>query len=174
MNCLDKIIFLDRDGVINKDVHYLSKVSDLELIDGSKEAIKILKNNGYKVVVITNQSGIARGYLSQLDLIEIHQMINIMVDGMIDSFFVCPHLPTDHCVCRKPNVGLFEKAKEFFNIDFENSYMVGDKATDILAGYNAKLRTIAVKTGYGETPKYANYVANNLLEAVREIICVQQ
>jgi D-glycero-D-manno-heptose 1,7-bisphosphate phosphatase len=174
MNYLDKIVFLDRDGVINVDVHYLNKVEELELINGSREAIKTLKDNGYKVIVITNQSGVSRGYLSQQGLFEIHQVLNKMLDGSIDDFFVCPHLPTDYCTCRKPQVGLFVEVERYYNIDYENSYMIGDKETDILAGYNANLKTIAVKTGYGETPKIATYVAENLLEAVRDIICKQQ
>lgn len=174
MNCLDKIVFLDRDGVINEDVHYLSRVEDIKLIEGSKEAIKILKENGYKVVIVTNQSGVSRGYFTKEELLEINKVLNKMVDNMIDTIAICPHLPEDKCICRKPNVGLFDLVSHYFNIDLENSYMIGDKATDIMAGYNAKLKTIAVKTGYGETPEYADYVAENLLEAVGEIICKKQ
>jgi D-glycero-D-manno-heptose 1,7-bisphosphate phosphatase len=174
MNCLDKVVFLDRDGVINEDVNYLSNVNQLKLIDGSKEAIKILKDNGYKVIVVTNQNGIAKGYLSISDLEEIHKVLNKMLDNQIDCFLFCSHSPKDMCVCRKPNIGLFEMARMEFDIDFSKSFMVGDKTTDIQAGFNARLITIAVKTGYGETPPYASYVAENLLEAVRTIICKQQ
>lgn len=170
---LGKTVFLDRDGVINKDVHYLNSLDQLELIDGVKEAIKILKDNGYKVFVVTNQSAISRGYLTIDTLFEIHNELNRLLDYMIDDFFVCPHLPTDLCICRKPNVGLFKDASIFYYIDFTRSYMVGDKATDILAGFNAGLKTIAVKTGYGETPSYADFVSENLLEAVRDVICKQ-
>jgi len=171
---LDKAVFLDRDGVINVDVHYLNNVNDLKLIDGVKEALKILKDSGYKIYVITNQSGIARGIVNWLDLADIHEVINIITEWKIDRYFVCPHLPDDHCTCRKPNIGMFEQAGLFDSIDIENSYMIGDKAIDILAGYNARLKTIAVKTGYGEIPDYADYIAENLLEAVRDIVCKQQ
>ena len=174
MNCLDKVAFLDRDGVINVEVHHLCKIEELKLIDGAREAIKILKDNGFKIVVITNQSVVSRGYLSYQGLHEINQVLNKMVDDMIDGFYSCPHLSTDYCRCRKPQIGLFENAKRSYNIDYDNSYMVGDKRSDILAGYNAGLKTISVKTGYGETSDFADYVVENLLEAVRDVICRQQ
>lgn len=171
---MDKVVFLDRDGVINEDVNYLCNVKQLKLIDGSKQAIKILKDNGYRVIVVTNQNGIAKGYLSKDELKEIHDKLSEMVDNQIDCFLFCSHSPEEMCVCRKPNIGMFEMARLFFDIDFSKSFMVGDKATDILAGFNARLVTIAVKTGYGETPPYASHVAENLLEAVRNIICKQR
>lgn len=169
-----KAVFLDRDGVVCQQVHHLHKIEEIELIEGVKEAIQILKDNGYLVLIITNQSVIGRGIIDVLQVFCIHDYLNGLLDNLIDDFFFCPHLPTDGCICRKPNTFLIKKADEIYNIDIPNSFMIGDKVTDIQAGFNAGLKTIAVRTGYGEIPEYADYKSNNLLKAVRDIICRQQ
>jgi D-glycero-D-manno-heptose 1,7-bisphosphate phosphatase len=167
----NKTVFLDRDGVICEDIHHLHKVEQLELINGTKEAIRALKDNGYLVIVITNQSVVARGLVDVFGVITINNHLNNMVDNLIDDFLFCPHLPTDDCLCRKPNIQLIKNASLYYDVDIFESYIVGDKSTDIQAGYNAGLKTIAVRTGYGEMPEYADYKADNLLDAVRKIIC---
>lgn len=169
----NKAVFLDRDGVICQQVHHLHRVEQLKLIEGTKEAIKILKDNGFLVIVVSNQSVIGRKMTDVYGVFQIHNYLNEMVDELIDDFLFCPHLPTDNCFCRKPNIELFNRAYKNYNIDIENSYMIGDKISDIQAGYNARLKTIAVRTGYGEMTEYADYKADNLLESVRNIICLQ-
>lgn len=168
-----KTVFLDRDGVLCEEIGHLHKIEQLELIKGTKEALKTLKDNGYLVIVVSNQSVIGRGMTDVLGVFKIHEYLNEIVDNYIDDFLFCPHLPTENCLCRKPNIQLFKNASLYYDVDFSESYMIGDKSTDIQAGYNAGLKTIAVRTGYGELPEYADYRADNLLEAVRKIVCSQ-
>lgn len=171
---MNKTVFLDRDGVIVKQIHYLHKIEQVELIEGVKEAINILKENNYQVLVVTNQSVIGRGLTDVRGVFEIHEYINEILDNQIDDFFFCPHLPNQGCLCRKPNILMFNKAFNLYGVDIANSYMVGDKISDIQAGYNAGLTTIAVRTGYADTPEFADYKTDNLLSAVEDIICKQQ
>ena len=152
-------VFLDRDGTINVDKHYLHKIEDFEFIPGALQAIKTLKNAGYTVVVVTNQSGVARGYFSMGDVIELHEHIQkeLAVEGTgIDAFYICPHHPDKglgklriECDCRKGQPGLLFQASADLGIDLHRSYMVGDKVADIVAGENAGCRAILVLTGYG-------------------------
>jgi D-glycero-D-manno-heptose 1,7-bisphosphate phosphatase len=154
MNNKNKCIFLDRDGVINKEVGYLSDPDKFEFIPGSIEALKILKQKGYLLILITNQAGIARGYFSEKNLYDIHsKMKNILkeYDITLDDIFYCPHHPefTGDCNCRKPLPGMIFRAKSKFNIDLTKSYMIGDTLNDIKAGVNAECRTVLVLSGYG-------------------------
>ena len=147
-------IFLDRDGVINKEVNYLSNPDDFEFIEGSIEALKILMDKKYLLIVISNQAGIARGYFTEEDVEKIHgKMINILKenDVILDDIFYCPHHPdfTEECECRKPKPGMIFKARDKYNINLKKSYMVGDTLKDIEAGHNAQCFTVLVLTGYG-------------------------
>ena len=175
-----RAIFLDRDGVINKEVNYLSTPDDFEFIEGSIDALILLKQKGFLLIVITNQAGIARGYFTEEDLTQIHEkMIRILEqhDINLDGIYYCPHHPefTGECTCRKPKIGMFLKAKEKYDIDLKSSYMVGDTLNDIKAGYNAKCKTVLVLTGYGEEEKSKiitlkpDYIYNNLLEFAKNI-----
>jgi len=153
-NIRNKAIFLDRDGVINKEVNYLSNPDDFEFVKGSIKALKILKQKGYLLIVITNQSGIARGYFTKEILNEIHnKMIRILTQNNVelDDIFYCPHHPdiTGPCKCRKPNPGMILTAKDKYNINLNDSFMVGDTLKDIKTGLNAKCKTVLVLTGYG-------------------------
>jgi D,D-heptose 1,7-bisphosphate phosphatase len=155
MNNKKKCIFLDRDGVINKEVGYLSNPESFEFIPRSIEALKILKQKGYLLIIITNQAGIARGYYSEKILHNIHaKMNNILKENnvLLDDIFYCPHHPefTGVCECRKPLPGMIFKAKSKYNIDLYESYMIGDTLNDIEAGINAKCKTVLVLTGYGK------------------------
>ncbi len=150
-----KAIFLDRDGVINKEVKYLSDPNNFEFIEGSIEALKILKQKGFLLIIITNQAGIARGIFTDETLKLIHnKMIKRLkqVGIKLDDIYYCPHHPdfTGPCACRKPNPGMIFKAKLKYNIDLTNSYMIGDTLKDIKTGIAAACKTVLVLTGYGK------------------------
>lgn len=158
-----KAIFLDRDGVINQEVDYLSNPDDLKLIDGVIPALKIFKKLGYKLVVITNQSGIARGILTEVDLSNIHIRLKeiLKIDSIdLDGIYFCPHHPDINlsdgvkkylmdCTCRKPNNGMLLQAQQDLNIDFSSSFLVGDSLRDIQSGNLCGIQGFGVKTGKG-------------------------
>ncbi len=171
---LKKAIFLDRDGTICEDVRYLARVEDLRLFPFTEEAIRLLKENGFLVIVVTNQSGIGRKIFDESAMHAIHEKIQAEIDAKIDAFYFCPHLPTEACCCRKPNLGMIEKACADFPIDLENSWMIGDKELDVKTGFNAGVKTALVLTGYGkktaaDLDKKPNLIAENLLAAVKSI-----
>lgn len=185
---MDKVIFLDRDGTLNTEVNYLHRKEDLVLLPGVPEALKAFKDQGYKLVVITNQAGVARGYYTENDVKELHRYMNELLKKQgaeIDAFFYCPHHP-EHgigaykvkCHCRKPETGMFEMAEQVFDVDQAGSWMIGDKLIDIEAGKNYGVRTVLVGTGYGadvheEQKKKGSFpydlYAKDLLEAYHEI-----
>jgi D,D-heptose 1,7-bisphosphate phosphatase len=147
---MDKAVFLDRDGVINVDNHYVHKVEDFEFIKGSVKAMKRLSDSPYKLIVITDQSGIGRGYYTKQDMITVHAHMEQELDKAgvkIDALYYCEHAPEDKCDCRKPGIANLEKAAEGFNLDLTNSWFVGDKTRDIQTGKNAGCKTILVQTG---------------------------
>ena len=131
-----KTIFLDRDGVINKEVEYLFRISDFEFIEGVFDACLYFQKLGYKIIIISNQSGIARGYYNENDYLKLTEwMLGQFNDNSIkvlDAFY-CPHGPESLCECRKPKPGMLLEAKYQYNIDMENSWMIGDRETDIKA-----------------------------------------
>ncbi|SFV56639.1 Phosphoheptose isomerase 1 [hydrothermal vent metagenome] len=139
-----KALFLDRDGIINIDYNYVSKIENFKFTDGIFEFITLFVKNGYKVFVVTNQSGIGRGYYSQDDFDILSKwMIKefIKKDIKIEKVYYCPHSPEENCHCRKPDIGMIEQAiREYPNINLNNSYMVGDKNSDINLAINAKIR----------------------------------
>ena len=167
-------VFLDRDGTINVDRHYLHKVEDFEFIPGAPQAIKALKNAGYAVVVVTNQSGVARDYFSLDDVARLHEHIQkeLAAAGTgIDAFYICPHHPEKgldkfrkECDCRKGQPGLLFQASADLGIDLQRSFMVGDKLADIEAGENAGCQPILVLTGYGQEARLR-------LDDNRAIVC---
>ena len=170
-----KTIFIDRDGTLIEEVNFLSRLEDLRFFDYTNEAVRLLKENGFLVVVVTNQSGVGRGIFTESAIHEIHEKIQTDLTEKIDAFYFCPHLPTDGCICRKPNVGMIEAAQRDFTIDLENSWMIGDKAIDVETGFNAGINTAMVLTGYGrkdieKLSKKPDIVAKTLLEAVEEIL----
>lgn len=172
---MNKAVFLDRDGTIIKDMVYLSKEEDIEIIPEAVEAIKILKNNNYLVILITNQSGIARGYYSveQFNRVNI-KVINIFKEkgAMIDDTYFCPHLDNG-CACRKPNPGMILDAAKEHDIDLSNSFVIGDKNTDIEAGKNAGCRTIFVLTGQENVEDQSvnpDFIAKDALDAAGRIV----
>ncbi len=180
-------VFLDRDGTINEDVNFLSSPEQVILIDGSAEAIKEMNELGLKVIVFTNQSGIARGYFTEDDLHKIHSRLDELLSqsgARIDAYYYCPHHPTEgngkykvECECRKPKDGMLQRASREHNIDLKKSFVVGDRCADIKAGKTAGATTILVLTGHGhqgyEKCKRENlepdFVARDLKEAVQII-----
>ena len=167
---MDKVVFLDRDGVINVEKNYLYKIKDFEFIDGVFDALKYLQNLNYKLIIITNQSGIGRGYYTQQ---QYDKLTTWMIeqfkfkDIKISSVFCCPHKPTENCNCRKPNIGMIEQSSRLLNldIDFKNSWLVGDKDSDIQTAYNANIpNTIQVQSGhkFNKIDSKAKYIINSI------------
>lgn len=148
-----KAVFLDRDGTINVHVPYLSKVKDFSLYPFAGEAIRRFNENNYKVFIITNQSGVGRGFFSERRLNKIHDK---MLEDLraskaeIDKIYFCTNLPEDQSDFRKPNSGMIIQAINEFDIDPHRSYMIGDRESDIVAGGRAGLKTFLVLTGYGQ------------------------
>lgn len=156
---MDKVVFLDRDGTLNREIQYLYRKEDLEIFPDVPGALRILKQQGYRLVVVTNQAGVARGYYRESDVEELHRYMNELLKAQgaeIDHFFYCPHHP-EHgngayrtvCHCRKPGTGMLEMAERYYDIDKSRSWMIGDKRIDIECGRNYGVRTALVGTGYG-------------------------
>ena len=150
---LSPAIFLDRDGTINYDRNYLSDVKQLKLYKHIEKPLLKFREMGFKIVIVTNQSGIARKYftvtkLKQINskLIEMLKKLKVKVDGM----YYCPHGPNDNCDCRKPKIGMALKAAKELNIDLKKSYMIGDSVRDYIFGYNFGGKGILVLTGHGK------------------------
>jgi len=142
---LNRALFLDRDGVINREKNYLYKIEDFEFIDGIFELCSYYQNLGYEIFVVTNQSGIARDYYTQDDFDRLTQwmILEFKKSGItISKVYSCPHHPdiSGECSCRKPHPGMLLEAQKEFSIDMSHSIMVGDKERDIEAGLNAGLK----------------------------------
>jgi D-glycero-D-manno-heptose 1,7-bisphosphate phosphatase len=166
-----KTIFLDRDGVINKEVNYLYKIEDFEFIEGIFKACLHYQNLGYKIIIITNQSGISRGYYDESDFEKITKwMLNQFEKNNINilDVFHCPHGPDSICECRKPKPGMLLKAKTKHNIDMKKSWMIGDKENDIKAANNAGIiNTILVKSEHNVYEFKTN--AKFILDSIKDI-----
>lgn len=157
-----KVIFLDRDGTMNEEVHYLHKPRDFILLSGVADAVLRFNKAGYQVVVVTNQAGVARGYYSEVDVMRLHEYLNEVLaesGAHVDYFYYCPHHPEHgvgeykkNCLCRKPGIGMFQEAEKAFEngVNKEDSYMIGDKLLDIEAGHRYGIKSILVGTGYGK------------------------
>ena len=185
---MTKCVFLDRDGVINKEVDQLIDINKFELLDGVTEAIRLLNNSDYLSIVVTNQPSVAKGFCNLETIESINRFMETLLgnEGLkLDSIYFCPHHPERgfpgenkkykiDCNCRKPKIGLFESAKSSFNIDYSKSYIVGDRTSDIMAGKNAGISSILVRTGYGGRDEAyqvnPDYTAENLKDAVSNII----
>ena len=170
-----KAVFLDRDGVINEEIGYFFKSEDFKFINGVLDSCKYFQSIGYILIVITNQSGIARGLYSE-------KKFNVLNDWMVNRFklngvnildvFYCPHGPDSNCKCRKPEPGMFIEASKKYGIDMNSSWMIGDKETDIKAANRAGIRnTILVKSGHKIKPKLssARFVLKSLKETIEFI-----
>lgn len=155
---MQRAVFLDRDGTINQEKEYLYRFEEFEFVPGAPEAIRRLNEAGFLVVVVTNQSGVARGYYNEEDVEVLHRHIaaELMQAGArVDAWLYCPHHPSGRgsyslpCNCRKPLPGMLFEAARRFDIDLEDSVMIGDKRADIEAAIAAGCRPILVRSGYG-------------------------
>ncbi len=182
-------VFLDRDGTINEQMGYINHLSRFVFLPGVPEAVGLLNKNNFLAIIVSNQSGVARGYFP-IDLVhEVHKFLKASLKergAVIDGIFFCPHHPrgvvTEYghaCDCRKPETGLIDMACESFDIDLSNSYVVGDRHIDIELAHRSNLDGIMVKTGYGLgevehiLPKKSIkpiHIASDLLDAVRWIV----
>lgn len=152
-------IFLDRDGVVIDDVHYLASSSQVSLIPGSADAIAALNRAGWPVVIVTNQSGVARGLFTLEGLHAVHRHLSEQLGSYgarIEAYYFCPHYPTAEvpefradCSCRKPKPGMLHQAAQDLGLDLQRSWMIGDRESDLEAGAAAGTRTILVRTGLG-------------------------
>lgn len=185
-------VFLDRDGTINEEVGYLDSIDKLNLFAYTAEAIRLINESGMKAVVITNQSGVAKGYFTEEFVRKVHARIQEMLrerGAFIDAFYYCPHHQTEgigvylqSCACRKPGVGMLIEASKELDIDLRRSYTVGDMLKDIQVARTVGAKGILVKTGYGintiekdltsdSSEIYQpSYIAEDILDAVKWII----
>jgi D-glycero-D-manno-heptose 1,7-bisphosphate phosphatase len=185
-------VFLDRDGTINEEVGYLDSLDKLKIIPAAYEAIRLINLSGMKAIVVTNQSGVARGFFNEKLVRQTHEAIQaalLQKKASIDKFYYCPHHPTEgtgiylqNCNCRKPLPGMLLQAAHDLDIELGNSYMVGDTDRDMEAAKKIGVKGILVKTGYGREvlqdvdPDAAtagnnpDFVAEDILEAVKWIM----
>lgn len=180
-------VFLDRDGTINVEIQYLHEPEKFDFLPSAIRALKILQDNGFKLIIITNQAGIAKNLYKQEDMIRTHNHMKNLLEKeniYLDRIYYCPHKSEDRCECRKPSPGMINQAILENSIDPSKSWMIGDKISDIKSGNLAYVRTILVMTGYGReqlkmiadlppveklisTP---NYIAENLMKASEIIL----
>lgn len=178
-------VFLDRDGVINEEVHYLSDVADLRLIKGAAQAIKRLNDAGIPVIVVTNQSGVARGYFTEDQLFEIHKALVAKLSDQkasVQGIYYSPYHPSGQgdyrrdSTCRKPEPGMLQAASDEFVINLSESILIGDRINDIRAGHAAGTKAIMVRTGHGASEaiqpeaQEADFIADDLAMAVDHIL----
>ncbi|MBI2118054.1 MAG: HAD family hydrolase [Elusimicrobia bacterium] len=148
-----KAIFLDRDGTLIKDTHYLNHPNQIQIYKGVIPALKKIKKAGWRIIIGTNQSAIGRGILSVEMLQKIHKiLVGIFKKSgvKIDEIFFCPHHPKENCICRKPNLGMLLKGAKKYQLDLKKCIVVGDNKCDILWGKNGGTKTILVLTGKGK------------------------
>jgi D-glycero-D-manno-heptose 1,7-bisphosphate phosphatase len=186
---MNRAVFLDRDGTIIDEVGYLSDLKQVRLIFGAAAAIKRLNEAGLKVVLVTNQSGIARGYFTEAFVRETHDLLGKMLGlegARLDGIYYCPHHPkagqspyTAACDCRKPGTGMLEQAARELSIDIRASFVVGDKWSDVELGQRAGAHSVLVKTGYSpddpgnarpERLSNPDFIAETLTEAADWIV----
>jgi len=181
-----RAIFIDRDGTINVNVHHLHRVEDLQLIPNADKAIAKLNAAGYAIIVITNQSAIARGLLTEAGLTEIHTELKRQLatqNATLNAIYHCPHHPEYGekiiCTCRKPKPHMLQRATKEHNLDLSRSFMIGDSLSDLQAGWNAGCQSALVRTGYGaetwknadaQTREQVSYFGKDLLDVADWII----
>lgn len=166
-----KVIFLDRDGVINHDFGYVSKIEKFEFIDGVFDSCRYFLSLGYEIIIVTNQSGIGRAYYTNDDFLELTRYMceEFKKEGVdVLKVYHCPHAPSDNCDCRKPAIGMILQSLNDFNIDLENSWLIGDKISDIQTAINAKIgNKILISDNLEKNDDY--FVAKSLFETMKVI-----
>lgn len=180
MTSARRFVLIDRDGTLNVEKHYLSDPDQLELIPGAGAALRALRQAGLGIAIITNQSGIARGYFDHARLDAIHDRLRALLaaeDAAVDGIYICPHGPDDECACRKPLPGMIDQAIAEFGFDPARAFVIGDKEVDVELGQGIGAETFLVRTGHGA--KYvagtkAHHVVEDLPAAVRLILAQQE
>lgn len=175
-------MFLDRDGTICEQVGYLNHVSRFRILPRVAESIRRLNEVGMPVIVVTNQSGVGRGYFPESLVQSVHELMTQQLataSAHLDAIYYCPHSPNENCNCRKPNTGMLDRAAREHAIDLGQSTVVGDHHGDIALAYRAGARSVLVRTGYGEGeylwnagnwPVQPDFVAADLADAVHWIL----
>lgn len=175
-------VFLDRDGTICEEVGYLNHISRFRMFPFAAAALRRLNDSGYPVIVVSNQSGVARGYFPESLLQQVNQVMVQQLSearAKVDAVYYCPHTSLENCVCRKPKTGMLERAVREHCIDLQRSFVVGDRYGDIQLAHNIEARGILVRTGYGEgeiawhSAEWSappDFIANDLAEAVDWIL----
>src|SRR5436190_4426370 len=149
----NRAVFLDRDGTIMEDANYVGRLDQVVLIPSAKQALRRLRDAGFKLFIVTNQSGVGRGYFPREAVEEIHAHLDEQFgpEGVsFDRYYVCPHHPEDNCDCRKPKPKLLRDAAAEYGLNLARCFMIGDRPTDIQAGKSAGTQTILVLTGAGK------------------------
>ena len=170
-------IFFDRDGTLIEERNYLADPQGVALLPGAAEAVRRAREAGYLAVVLTNQSGVGRGYFTMNEVEAVNRRLGELLaaeGAQLDGIYVCPHAPEDGCDCRKPRTGLVARAARELAMDLAGSWVIGDKAADVELARNAGMRSVLVETGYGasagEGPRrMADFVAPDVLAAVEWI-----
>ena len=184
----NKAVFLDRDGTICEEVGYIHSIDQMKLIPRSGEAVRLLNKSGFKIVVITNQAGVARGFFPESRLKELHAELRRQLreeGAYVDAIYYCPHHPTEgtapylqECDCRKPSTGLLHRAAADLKLDLPSSYMIGDHFSDIECGQRVGATTVLLLTGHGRAtlakretwPQPPSCIAADLYEAVQWVM----
>ena len=177
-NDATRYVLLDRDGTIIRERHYLSDPDLVDLLPGAAAGMRLLQEAGLRLVVVTNQSGVGRGYFSQETLERIHDRLRelLAAEGVeLDGIYTCPHTPDDRCDCRKPSTGMVDQASRDLGFDPHLAFLIGDNVADIELGRRVGARTLLVRTGYGAeladteavTP---DYVVADLTEAAHALL----
>jgi D-glycero-D-manno-heptose 1,7-bisphosphate phosphatase len=166
-------VFIDRDGTIMEDADYCSDPKDVKIFPGVPESLERLKSNGFKLIIITNQSGIGRGFLTieQYRAVEA-EVLRQLGNGLVDATYFCPDVPGQHSSCRKPAPGMILQATQEHRIDLSGSFFIGDKEIDAECGRNAGVRTIRVQTGLQSdmTGSVADWVASDFANAAKIVL----
>ena len=175
-------VFLDRDGTVSEEVGYLNHASRFRLLNGAAEAIRRLNEASLPVIVVTNQSGVGRGYFPEQLVRDVHDRMKAELQeagARLDGVYYCPHVAADGCDCRKPKTGMLEQAARELELDLEKSFVVGDRHGDVELAHCAGARSVLVRTGYGagelawhakNWPRQPEFVAADLPEAVDWIL----
>ncbi|MDQ7052015.1 MAG: HAD family hydrolase [candidate division KSB1 bacterium] len=170
------LVLLDRDGTVIKEKVYLADPDGVELVSGAIDGLKRLQEAGAVLVIISNQSGVGRGYFSEQDVEAVNGRMVEMLEKAgvrIHGVYYCPHAPEDGCDCRKPEIGLLKQAERDTGLPLSSAFMIGDKAVDVEAGQRAGCRTILVLTGYGKEMRDRcdpDFVAEDLRAAAEWIV----
>lgn len=169
MNDAQPTVFLDRDGVLNRRIMdgYVTQPEALEVLPGVAGALQALKHAGFRLVVVTNQQGIAKGLMNHHDLERVHHKLDQATQDAIDAYYVCPHFAAANCACRKPKSGLLDQANAVQAVDWAQSYLIGDSDSDILAGLARGVQTIKVA---GPSTVGAHHEAADLSAAVAYLL----